>query len=238
MDRLGAIIFINLINLFNMDLFTNKYIVFSKSFWRKFVSKTAILLLTAITLICSNVAYSQNARPPLRATGLVTDISTGETLVGATVSVKGRNSSVAVDRTGKFLIDIPNANSVLLVTFVGYTTLEVPLEGKTVLDIKLSKVTTNLEDVVVTGFGLTQKKATLSGAVSQISGEDLAHSKATSASGALIGKVGGVNFRQTTGRPGATPVIRVRNFGGDPLVVIDGTRRNMDAFNALDYNDI
>ncbi len=54
----------------------------------------------------------------------------------------------------------------------------------------------------------------------------------------MVGKVAGLNFRQTSGRPGEEPVIRVRNFGGNPLVVIDGTMRNIDAFNALDYNDI
>jgi len=218
-----------------MIFFTNKYVAFPGLFGKTSALKIAVSLFIAITLFHSE-AYSQNS--PLRVSGQVTDVSTGETLVGATVKVQGSDNSATVDGTGKFSIGVPSASSVLVVTFTGYTAQQVPLEGKTVLNIKLSKVTTNLDEVVVTGFGLTQRKATLSGAVSTIGGEELAHSKQTSAAGALVGKVGGLNFRQTSGRPGTTPVIRVRNFGGDPLVVIDGTIRNIDAFNALDYNDI
>nr|WP_294795346.1 SusC/RagA family TonB-linked outer membrane protein [uncultured Mucilaginibacter sp.] len=194
--------------------------------------------LVSIARADDMAAYNAGPQQGFRVSGQVTDEGTGETLIGATVKVKGTTNAVAVDINGRFTLDVPNANSILVVQFIGYTDQEVPIEGKKVLDVKLAKVTRNLDEVVVTGFGLGQRKATLSGAVSQISGEELSHSKATSASGALIGKVGGVNFRQTTGRPGATPTIRVRNFGGDPLIVIDGTRRNMDAFNALDYNDI
>jgi TonB-linked SusC/RagA family outer membrane protein len=222
-------------NILIMTLFTEKN-AFLKSIGKTLSLKIAALLLTAIAIFFNTTASSQNAARTV--TGQVTDVSTGETLVGATVQVQGAANSVTVDRAGKFLIQVPAANSVLVITFTGYTELQVPLEGKTVLDVKLSKVTKNLDEVVVTGFGLTQRKATLSGAVSTISGEEIAHSKQTSAAGALVGKVGGLNFRQTTGRPGAVPVIRVRNFGGDPLVVIDGTMRNIDAFNALDYNDI
>jgi TonB-linked SusC/RagA family outer membrane protein len=218
-----------------MILLTKKHFGFIRSLKKTLSLKVAVSLLTVI-ILSHSVAYSQNARRTV--SGQVTDVATGETLVGATVKVQGAENSIAVDRAGKFLIEVPNANSVLVVTFSGYTEQKIPLEGKTVLDIKLSRVTTNLDEVVVTGFGLTQRKATLSGAVSTISGEEIAHSKQTSAAGALVGKVGGLNFRQTSGRPGEVPVIRVRNFGGNPLVVIDGTMRNIDAFNALDYNDI
>jgi TonB-linked SusC/RagA family outer membrane protein len=216
----------------------NKCSVFLLLFRDMVAIKLTVFLLGTIMLLSNNHVLAQNISQPRRVSGQITDLSSGETLVGATVKVEGSVNSVVVDRAGKFSIEVPNANSVLVVTFTGYIEQKIPLEGKTVLDIKLSRVTKDMEEVVVTGFGLTQKKATLSGAVSTISGEEIAHSKQTSAAGALVGKVGGLNFRQTTGRPGATPVIRVRNFGGDPLVVIDGTMRNIDAFNALDYNDI
>ncbi len=195
----------------------------------------AVMLLGAITLLCSSITYAQGQTR--RVTGLVTDVNTGETLIGATVAVKGRAAVTQVDVAGKFALDVPT-NAVLVVRYVGYTDLEVPIEGKTTLDIKLARVTKDLDEVVVTGFGLTTKKATLAGAVSQLGGEELSHSKATSVSGALAGKVAGVNFRQNSGRPGATPNIRIRNFGADPLIIIDGTRRNMDAFDALDFNDV
>ncbi len=173
-----------------------------------------------------------------RVTGIVTDEGTGETLIGATIRVKGTNIATTVDVAGKFSIDVPNTNSVLVISYTGYTDQEITVGNRKVFDIKLTKVTNNLEEVVVTGFGLTTKKATLAGAVSQLSGEDLSQSRATSASGAMVGKVAGVSFRQTNGQPGANPTIRIRNFGGDPLIIIDGTRRNMDAFNGLDFNDV
>ncbi|RZA01292.1 MAG: SusC/RagA family TonB-linked outer membrane protein [Sphingobacteriaceae bacterium] len=193
----------------------------------------AVMLLGAIALLCSSVAFAQSRR----VTGLVTDIGTGETLIGATIAVKGSTAVTQVDVAGKFALDVP-ANAVLIVRYVGYTDLEVPIGTQTTLDIKLSKVTRDLEEVVITGFGLTTKKATLSGAVSQLSGEELSHSKQTSISGAMVGKVAGVNFRQSNGQPGANPDIRIRNFGGNPLIIIDGTRRDMGAFDALDFNDV
>lgn len=193
----------------------------------------AVMLLGAIALLCSSVAFAQTRR----VTGLITDIGTGETLIGATVAVKGSTAVTQVDVAGKFALDVP-ANAVLVVRYVGYTDLEVPVEGRTTLDIKLARVTRDLDEVVITGFGLTTKKATLSGAVSQLSGEELAHSKQTSIAGAMVGKVAGVNFRQTNGQPGSNPDIRIRNFGGNPLIIIDGTRRDMGAFDALDFNDV
>src|SRR6188768_1733235 len=153
-----------------MIFFTNKYVAFPGLFGKTSALKIAVSLFIAITLFHSE-AYSQNS--PLRVSGQVTDVSSGETLVGATVKVQGGDNSATVDGTGKFSIGVPSASSVLVVTFTGYTEQQVPLEGKTVLNIKLSKVTTNLDEVVVTGFGLTQRKATLSGAVSTIGGEEL-----------------------------------------------------------------
>jgi TonB-linked SusC/RagA family outer membrane protein len=214
----------------------NKYMMVPKIFGKTLSLKIALSLLTAITILCSSEAYSQNARRTV--SGQITDVSTGETLVGATVKVQGADNSVTVDRAGKFLIEVPGANSVLVVTFTGYTEQQVPLEGKTVLDIKLSRVTQNLDEVVVTGFGLTTRKATLAGAIATVSGEELSHSRSTSAAGALVGRAAGINFRQTQGRPGAAPDIRIRAFGGNPLFVIDGVTRNLDAFNNLDFNDI
>ncbi|WP_457129924.1 SusC/RagA family TonB-linked outer membrane protein [Mucilaginibacter sp. HD30] len=204
--------------------------------------------LVSIARADDMAAYEAGPQQGFRVTGQVTDEGTGETLIGATVKVKGTTNAVAVDVNGKFTLDVPSASSVLVVNFVGYTEQEIAIEGKKVLDIKLTKVTRNLDEVVVTGFGLTTKKATLAGAVSQLSGDDLSQSRATSASGAMAGKIAGVNFRQSSGQPGSNPIIRIRNFGGtgnggnnagdQPLIIIDGTRRNMDAFNALDFNDV
>ncbi len=193
--------------------------------------------LLAIATPDKMAEYLAEQQAAIKVSGIVTDLSTGETLIGATVRVKGVDIVTSVDVAGKFSIDVPNANSVLVVNYIGYTELEVPVEGKTVLDIKLSKVTTNLEEVVVTGFGLTTKKATLAGAISTVTADELSHSRSATAAGALVGRVPGINFRQTTGRPGVAPDIQIRNFG-TPLIVIDGVTRDMTNFSNLDFNDI
>ncbi len=111
-------------NLLIMIFFTNKYIGFLRSLGKILALKTALSLFIAINLFHSE-AYSQNAQTR-RVSGQVTDESSGETLVGATVKVQGADNSVTVDREGKFSIGVPNANSVLVVTFTGYTEQQVP----------------------------------------------------------------------------------------------------------------
>ncbi|GAB2971908.1 TonB-dependent receptor [Mucilaginibacter puniceus] len=199
--------------------------------------------LLAISTPDKMAEYLAEQQAAVKVTGIVTDISTGETLIGATIRVKGTAIATTVDVGGKFSIEVPNNNSILVVNYVGYTELEVPVEGKTVLDIKLSKVTTDLDEVVVTGFGLTTKRATVSGSIATVSAEELAHSRAVSSSGALVGRVAGLTFRQNTGRPGFSPDLQIRNFG-QALLVIDGVVRQdppsntNSAFNNLDFNDI
>lgn len=217
-----------------MNLFLPKDILF---FIRLLGRKIPIILMWTITLvICNNAAYSQVERP-FSVSGIVTDLSTGETLIGATVKIQGTDIGVASDVAGKFFIQAPSENSILVVTFSGYTERQIPLEGKGVLDIKLSKTTLNLDEVVVTGFGLSTKKATLSGAISTVGADELSHSRSSTASGALVGRVAGITFRQTNGRPGTEPTLQIRNFG-TPLVIIDGVTRDYSDFSQLDFNDI
>jgi len=190
---------------------------------------------------------SVKPRPPIvfavqqqkTVSGLVTDLSTGETLIGATVRVKDEaNTEVVVtDAAGKFTIGVPSMNSILSVSFLGYMTGEVSVDEKSIVDVKLSKQSSNLEEVVITGFGLTTKKATLSGAIATVGSDELSHSRAATATGALVGRVPGVNFRQSLGRPGSGPTLQIRNFG-TPMIIIDGVTRDYDSFSQLDFNDI
>jgi TonB-linked SusC/RagA family outer membrane protein len=221
-----------------MNKSTNACIAFLQPRRNAVAKKLIAFLLGAIIMFSDHGAFAQNTSQPRRISGQVTDIATGEVLVGATIKIQGRDNAATTDGSGKFSIDVAGISSILTVSFTGYTELQVSTEGKTVLDIKLARVTKDLEEVVITGFGLTNRKATLSGAIATVTGEELSHSRATSVSGALVGRVSGINFRQTQGRPGAAPDVRIRNFGGNPLFVIDGVTRNLDAFNNLDFNDI
>jgi TonB-linked SusC/RagA family outer membrane protein len=94
-----------------------------------------------------------------------------------------------------------------------------------------------MSEVIVTGFGLSQRKESLTSAISVIGAEDISRSKASTSSGALVGKIPGINSRQVDGRPGATTNIQIRNMGS-PLYVIDGIQSDEGQFNNIDFNDI
>ncbi len=140
-------------------------------------------------------------------------------LSGVTVQVKGTNTVTQTDGTGNFTINVPS-NATLVFTYVGYAPQEVKVNSRTNLSVQLESVNQQLTDVVVVGYG-TQKRATVTGAVSSVSSKDLLTTPATTTSGALVGKVQGITTRSPDSRPGRGVNIQIRNMG-NPLFVIDG----------------
>lgn len=188
-----------------------------------------------ISSICSiNFAYAQNKE----IKGSVKS-SDGIPLQGATVLVKGTTAGTSTNIAGVFSLNMNPTNAVLVVSYKGYITKEVPLNTASQnLDITLvSSAPEYIDEVVVTGFGLTQKKESLTGAISTLGSNDIKRSTASTTSGALVGKIPGLNSRQTDGRPGAGTALQIRNMG-DPLYVIDGVQKDAGQFNNLDFNDI
>ncbi|MDR0348132.1 MAG: TonB-dependent receptor [Tannerella sp.] len=159
----------------------------------------------------------------------------GDPVIGANVVEKGTTNGTTTDIEGQFSITVAE-NAVLEFSYIGYIKLEAAVTGST-MNITLREDTQALDEVVVTGFGLAQKKATLTGAISSIGESDLSRSVASTASGALVGKLAGVNSRQKDGRPGATTSIEIRNMG-NPLYVIDGIQSTSAQFDNIDFNDI
>src|SRR5690606_8797002 len=126
----------------------------------------------------------------------------------------------------------------LIVTYLGYDQAVIAVGANTNnLSVDLVSSSEALEEVVVTGFGLVQKKETLTGAISTITADDISRSLSSTTSGALVGKIPGLNFRQTDGRPGSSTQLQIRNMG-NPLYVIDGVQKDAGQFNNLDFNDI
>lgn len=164
--------------------------------------------------------------------GVITD-SYGEPVIGANVVVKGTTNGTITDLDGKFAMDVPE-NAVLQVSFIGYIMQEVPATG-TNMKIALREDTQKLDEVVVVGYG-TQKKVTLTGAVSAIGGDDIMTTKNENVKNMLSGKVPGVRVVQKTGEPGSYGSdFQIRGMG-NPLIIIDGVPRdNMDR---LDPNEI
>jgi hypothetical protein len=102
----------------------------------------------------------------LKVSGKVTDSNTRELLIGATVVVKGTNTGATTSTDGTYTINVPDGSAILVFSFIGYTTQEVNVSGRTTLDVALIPVTTGLEEVVVVGYG-TQKKETMTGSISK-----------------------------------------------------------------------
>lgn len=163
-----------------------------------------------------------------QVSGVVTD-GTGETVIGASVLEKGTTNGTITDLDGKFILTV-NDNAVLQISYVGYTTQEVPIKGKTSFNITLKEDSEMLEEVVVVGYG-AQKKESVVGAISQVSNKELLQSPAANVSQAISGKIAGVITSQTSGAPGSDDTqiyIRGRaTFAGDaqPLVLVDGVER-------------
>ena len=167
--------------------------------------------------------------------GTVVD-ATGQPVIGANIVEKGTTNGTISDMDGKFTLSVAEGSSIEI-TYIGFVNqlVKTPVGGN--LSITLKEDSETLDEVVITGFGLAQKKATLTGAISSVGAKDLVKATAINASTALAGKIAGVNFRQTDGRPGATTKVQIRNMG-TPLYVIDGVVKDEGQFNNIDFHDI
>lgn len=176
-------------------------------------------LFLACAMSTTIMAQSRNVQ------GRIVDAKSNEPLIGVTVKEAGTSHGVVTDLDGSFTISVsPNAN--LLVSYVGYKNLQVPVKGKNKLMVLLEENSEILNDVVVVGYGV-QKKATLSGAVTSVKGEDLVKAPVTNVSNGLAGRLPGVFAISNTAEPGYDgSTIRIRGvntFGNaEPLVVVDG----------------
>ena len=209
-------------------------------------------LATGATLVCAMLAANaassdafagslknsvvQTAQQKKEIKGRVTDRN-GEPLIGVTIAEKGTQNRAITDVDGYYTINVESAAPVLEVSYVGYTAKSVAVNNRSNIDITLEEDLKTLGEVVVQGFGLAQKKESLTGAISSIGDKDISRTLATTTSGALVGKIAGINSRQADGRPGASTSLQIRNMG-TPLYVIDGIVKDEGQFNNLDVNDI
>lgn len=167
--------------------------------------------------------------------GTVKDAS-GKPLQGVTVEPKDHpTAGTTTDVDGNFTLTLTEPNAVIVFRSIGFVTQQVTPSGDKI-EVILQSQDASLDEVVVVGYG-TQKKESVTGAISSVGADDLSRSVATTTSGALVGKIAGVNSRMADGRPGASTSINIRNMG-DPLYVIDGVQKDAGQFNNIDFNDI
>lgn len=158
-------------------------------------------------------------------TGTVTDVE-GEPLIGATVLVQGSTTGTITDFNGRYRI-VASGDDVLVLTYVGYMTEEVPIEGRSEINVVMQIDALRFDEVVVTEFGITRERKSLSYSVQDVDGDVLSRAGTPNVTNALQGKIAGVQVNQSSGMPGASSLIRVRgsnsfNLGNQPLYVIDG----------------
>ena len=204
----------------------------------KFINKTTnlmykikLLIVTTVACLCSMMLHAQN-----RVTGNVSDIY-GESIIGASILEKGTTNGTVSDIDGNFTLGIP-IGSTLQISYIGYVTQEIKITGGS-LEIILEEDTQTLEEVTVVAYG-AQKKVTVTGAISQLSGSDLVKTPTGSIGNALAGKLPGVSTVQYSGEPGADAAdIYIRGIttlnSSSPLVQVDGVERD---FTQIDPNEI
>lgn len=196
-------------------------------------------LQTVYGFFIAFILLSFSAKAQLTVSGKVRSGDTA--LVGASVVVKGTVQGTTTDADGKFSISAP-ANATLLVSHVNYGSKEVAINGRTNLDVELTSSENTLADVVVVGYN-TQRKATLTGSISQVKGSDIIKSPQPNISNSLAGRVSGLVLTNRSGEPGYDGSgILIRGFGtlnnNDVLVVVDGVPGQIGGLERLNPNDI
>jgi TonB-linked SusC/RagA family outer membrane protein len=182
--------------------------------------KSRCLLFMLLWL--SGLAYGQNKT----ITGKVTNKENGAPLSGVNILSDKQKGGVTTNEEGAFTISVPAASSTLVFSYVGFASQTILIDGKTTIDVVMAANATDMNEVVVIGYGTT-KKSHLTGAVSKFKNENLEETPASRLDQALQGKIAGVQIQNISSEAGSDPKVQVRglssiNAGSSPLVVVDG----------------
>ena len=210
--------------------------------FNQFIEMKYVFILTAVFCLLTGNAVSATSETMqgVTITGTVTDVQ-GETIPGVNVVVKGISLGTISDLNGKYSINVPNQNAVLVFSFVGYATQEVTVGLQTVVDVTMAEDTRQIEEVVITALGIKREKKALGYAMQEIRTDDFVEIKSESVANMLQGKVAGVQISQSaTGIGGSTRIIMrgMNSLTGrnQPLWVVDGIPIRDDASGAS-FND-
>jgi TonB-dependent starch-binding outer membrane protein SusC len=173
-------------------------------------------------------------------TGRITDEESNP-IPGANILIKGTAIGTTTDSDGKFSLNVPDASSVLVISFIGYMSKEVVVGNQTEINVSLEADVKQLSEVVVVGYG-TQKKASVTGAISSVSAQEISAQPVVNVGQALQGRIAGVTV-VNNGAPGEAPLIRIRGIGtinnANPLFVVDGfPTSDLNSFNPKDIQSV
>jgi len=201
----------------------------------KFYSPIKSMLLLCVFMLSTLLTFAQDRR----VTGNV-NASDGGSIPGASIKIKGTNTGTTTTGTGDFAINVKSANDVLIVSSVGYKTLEVTVGTRSVVNIAMQPDVASLDEVVVTGYQ-TLRKRDITGAVTVIETEGLKSVKGSSFTQNLAGRASGVTI-STSGSPGDATNVRIRGISSftsnDPLYIIDGVPVKDQYQNTINPDDI
>ena len=196
------------------------------------------ILTMLLFAFCTSI-YAQN----IDVNGVVTD-ENGLPLAGANILEKGTSNGAQADFDGNFSLTVADSNAILVVSYIGYATQEVSVNGRTQITVKLAEDASKLDEVVVVGYG-TVRKSDLTGAVASVDADAINAVPVSSIDQALQGRASGVSVVQNSGIPGAPTTIRIRGTnsiqgGNMPLVIVDGfpVVGGLDGINPADIDRI
>jgi TonB-dependent starch-binding outer membrane protein SusC len=201
-----------------------------------------LLIMGTVSLLAGsglNVSFSDDQQQ-IKISGKVVDANSSP-MAGVNVIEKGTSNGTITGTDGTYSITVASGKSILTYSFIGFVTEDITVGTQTVIDIPMHTLATALEEVVVVGYG-TQRKESVTGSVSSISGNGLREVPSSNFSQAIQGRMPGVELSQTSTRPGSTLQIRVRGTrsltaSNDPLVVLDGIPF-VGSINEINTNDI
>ncbi len=180
------------------------------------------LILCLCMILASTAMFAQN----LTVQGTVTEQATGYPALGTSIQVKGTTNGTVADMDGNYLISNVPSNAVLVFSAIGMATQEIPVGGRSSINVALVEDHLMLDETVVIGYG-TAKSKDLTGSIASVKADEIVSTPISSPMGALQGKVAGVQV-VNSGAPGSTPIVRVRGVGSfdsgyqGPLYVVDG----------------
>ncbi|SMO43952.1 SusC/RagA family TonB-linked outer membrane protein [Gracilimonas mengyeensis] len=196
----------------------------------------------------SNTTEGSDNQQSFEITGRVTDASNSESLTGVNVRVKGsaktygRTIGTSTDSTGRYSLTALSPQDTLRFSFIGFENKEIPINGRTVINVQLQLATMTGEDIVVVGYG-TQREENIVGSVAQVEVDGIVSRPSADIATSLQGAVPGLNIRSASGGdPSQTPEINIRGFnsinGGSPLILVDGIEEDLANINPNNIESI
>jgi TonB-linked SusC/RagA family outer membrane protein len=199
---------------------------------------SSFLKLFLISVMVVGLSMNMQAQTEREISGVVS--SGGEPLIGASVVEKGTTNGTATDVDGKFTLKV-NSDATLEFAYLGYRKVSIPIGDQSILNVEMEEDINVLDDVVVVGYGV-QKKKLVTGATTQVKGENIAKLNTTSPLQAMQGQTPGMSIVSTSGQPGSDMKVSIRGLGtvgnSSPLYLIDGIGGDISTLNPADIESI